>query len=101
MSRVIETIIGQLKSQGLDRLKLATWGFELFVKMDDHTLRLHFKSSGRIMNIDIRYNDSLDLYEIAAHRINPKTLDITTRIYTDIYFDQFAELIPEILKVEE
>jgi len=56
------------------------------MQIDDFTLRLHFSNREGVMNIDIHYNEPLDLYEIEAHRINPKTLAVTTRVYKDIYF---------------
>lgn len=101
MSEIIETIIRQLSCQGLDRLALVCMGFRLFVKIDDNTLRLHFKIGKGAVNIDIHYNESLDVYEVKAHKINSKTLEVKTTEYRDIYFDQFAELFSEILKVGE
>jgi len=63
---VLETLLTQL------RVLNPNWRKEYKVKevliIDDRTLRLHCNLNDIFVNIDIRYNAGLDVYEIQAHR---------------------------------
>ena len=98
MSNVIDTIMKHLRCQGLDKLTLTGLGLRMLVKMDDNNLRLHFKARKGVINIDIHYDQGLDLYVVKAHKLNPQTLDVKTRESGEVYFDQFAELFREVFE---
>lgn len=101
MNEVIETIVEQLRWQGLDRLKLACLGLIAYVEIDDHTLRLHFKRQGRVVNIDISYNEGSDMYDVSVHRLDAKTFDTQSEVFGDMCFDQLGELIEEAVVIEK
>ena len=49
-------------------LEINSWlsGFnhKVFVRIDDNTLRLHFKNRKKTTNVDIHYDKGLDIYHI-------------------------------------
>ena len=90
MSEVVETIVRQLACQGLDKLTLACLGFKAFVKMDENTLRLHFKDRRGVVNVDIHYNIGSDLYDVTWHRIDKETYEIKSEIRKDVFCDELV-----------
>lgn len=79
---------------------LQALGLKMQITSGTHTLRLHFKKNGKVTNIDFTYDEGADLYNVKAYKLNNKTLEADV-IYDHkgIFFDQFADVIGEILKV--
>lgn len=100
MSEIVETIVRQLSCQGLDKLTLACLGFKTFVKMDENTLRLHFKDRRGVVNVDIHYNLGSDLYDVTYQRISKETYEIKSSIQKDIFFDQFADVFDDLFAMK-
>lgn len=59
-------------------------------------LRLHTRNRNKIINIDIIYNNGLDLYEITAYKINGVKCKIIAE-YREVYFDKLHDLIQDII----
>ena len=66
LSEVLKTLLTQLYALN------SRWKKDYKVKqlliVDDKTLRIHSELNEVFVNIDIRYNEVLDLYEVTAHR---------------------------------
>ncbi len=100
MSEVVETIVRQLSCQGLDKLTLACLGFKTFVKMDDDTLRLHFKDRRGVVNVDVHYNIGYDSYDVTYQRIDRETYEIKSRIRKDVFFDELAGVFDDLFAIK-
>ena len=61
-------------------------------------VRLHHRSRGRIINIDIIYKPVSDAYEVKAYKITNNGLDEKQIAnYQDVYFPELEERIKDIL----
>ena len=100
MSEVVKTIVGQLSCQGLDKLTLACLGFKCFVKMDEDTLRLHFKDRRGVVNVDIHYNIGYDMYDVTYQRIDRETYEIKSSIRKDIFCDELVNVFDELFAIK-
>ena len=90
MSEIINAIMQQISWRELDFC-----GF-IFVKIDNNTLRVNKGSK----NMDISYNEGLDLYSIKKHTLNKKDYSTKTEELNHIYFDQLKELIEGFFNFE-
>ena len=81
MSDVVKEIVRQLHGQNVN-LRGKT-----LIKMDKNTLRV----SGRGINVDIKYNHGLDLYDVMVHKIDTKKLKVKTCKVKGIYFDNLPD----------
>lgn len=89
MSQVVQEIANQLRFQGV-KLRNKT-----LIKVDNNTLRV----SGKLQNVDIKYNQGKDLYDVKVHKINNKTLKVKTCKSKDVYFDDLPNYFnPKITK---
>lgn len=67
------------------------------MKEGNDTLRFHTKNDGNTINIRIRYNRSLDVYEIQGWHIDGVEHELIGD-YDMVLFDKLDETIKEILK---
>jgi hypothetical protein len=65
---------------------------------EGYGVRLHHRSRGRIINIDIIYKPVPDAYEVKAYKITNNGLDEKLIAnYQDVYFPELEERIKDIL----
>lgn len=97
ISQVQKTIVEQLTAQ--NRFFASEHDIKALVAMDDrNTIRLHHRGKETV-NIDIRYNEGSDLYNVKAYRLQNHGLDVKT-IYDEqgFYWDQLDTVIKTILR---
>lgn len=89
-NQIVNTIMEQISFKQL----LLFYRFK-FVKLNDNSLRLHYKHR----NLDIIYNEGLDLYNIEKHIIKGIGEWKTEKI-EGIYFDSLKEIIEEFFNIK-
>jgi len=84
--QVLGEIINQLKGQGVD-----LYGKTL-VDMGDLTLRVNMPRKGRgpATNVDIKYNEGMDMYDVTVHKID-KDMNVKSEKFNGMYFDQLPQ----------
>jgi len=91
---ILKTIIKQMKAQ--DR-NFTLYGAKL-IKIKPNKLRVHLKKGTKVRNIDVEYNEGLDLYDVEDHTFstsfkNKNPFKVTTKKHKGLFFDQFGDLI--------
>ena len=91
---ILKTIIKQMKAQ--DR-NFTLYGAKL-LKMKQNKLRVHLKRGTKVRNIDVEYDEGLDLYNVDDHTFSTslKAKDpykVKTKQHKGIYFDQFGDIL--------
>ena len=83
----VKTIMDQIDWRDLNLAKFK------FIKIDEKTLRVH---KGK-KNLDIKYNEGTDLYDIKKHTIG-KNFDVKTVEVDGIYNDQLKDIVSRFFK---
>lgn len=98
LSEVNQTLMDQLRT--LNPFFIAEYNIKCVIQINDNKVRLHSRNRGKVVNIDIAYNEGLDLYEIQAYRVNG--LSVTCEQIKDVkevYFDQLHDIIRGIFSI--
>jgi hypothetical protein len=88
LTAVTETIAAQFARQ------VDVRGSRLIV-LDDEAVRVSFApvlDGDATVNVDIRYLPGIDLYTLDVHRLDRRTLEVTSEHYERVYCDQLGEL---------
>ncbi len=93
---ILKTIIKQMKAQ--DR-NYALYGAKL-LRFNDHKVRIHMKRGTKVRNLDVEYNQGLDLYNIEDHRFSTSLKSknpykVTTKKHERVFFDQFGDILED------
>lgn len=96
LSEVNQTLINQLRA--LDPFFITKYNIKCVVQINDNKVRLHSRNRGKVINIDITYNEGLDLYEIQAYRVNGLEANCEQiKDIKEVYVDQLHDIIKEVL----
>lgn len=67
-----------------------------FIQIDDHTLRVHNPKRKETVNIDVKYNHGIDLYDVTVHRFK-SDLVIKTNSHCGLFVDAMVELVKSLV----
>ena len=93
-NEILKTIIKQMKAQDRD---FRLFGAK-FMRFNDKKVRIHMKRGTKVRNLDVEYNEGLDLYNVEDHTFSTslKAKDpykVQTKKHTGIFFDQFGDIL--------
>jgi len=96
---ITDTIIQQMAASGLTETALSACSLAVVLRVDDESLKFHFKKRGVITNVTVRYNEGRDLYEISYARFAAgKYSAIEEKRIEEVYCDQFGQVFADILQ---
>lgn len=95
LTQVQHTLIEQLK--GMNRFFISDYNIKMILAIDNG-LRLHTRTNGRVVNIDITYDGGKDQYDIKAWAVDGRKAE-TEQIadFSGVYFDQLHDRLRNIL----
>ena len=95
LTEVQNTLIDQLKE--MNQFFIVDYNIKAILTINNG-LRLHTKTNGIVINIDITYDYNSDLYSIKAYSVNSRKVEVKQIAdFSDVFFDQLHELIRGIL----
>ncbi len=94
LSDINQTLVNQLRST--NPFFVSEYSITCVIQLKENSLRLHSRNRGKVINIDITYNTTWDLYDIKAYLIRGTDCKPLPS-FEGVYFDQLHDIIKEIL----
>ena len=96
---ITQTILSQLKELNITRA-LRSNGYKVqFVQINENTLRVHGAKRNNSINVDIELTPA-DLYDVAIHKMNRRTMEVTTKKFGGQFAEDFTQLFVDAFKLE-